>query len=208
MDPLPLGSSPRTVDKNQSIDLKSNLNEIRNFKTPNRNSSPRVEIINETSKFDSGETKLESTQSTSITKKVKHVSFNLNNFQFMHQELTVPAIHLRRFAENPCVIHPSENLNFFCEDDKKLICQFCLKESHIKHIISNPENSELGEFLLMIKKFSEYKNLLDEMKVMNKTNKFSAINKKFNFLCESLAKLKRLIKHSYNQNCEKIKEIF
>lgn len=119
----------------------------------------------------------------------------------------ISLLHYKKF-DNSCSIHNTEILNFYCQDDKILICQYCLLQNHIGHKISKPEDSEIANYIKMIEEFKVFEKGIRENK-FNSNQKMKEIFKKvdenFSQYSKVLNDIKSYIKFEYYQDFEKMK---
>lgn len=95
----------------------------------------------------------------------------LSNIQLIpNYELISFIITTRNKFNNACSKHLNENLNFYCDNCKILICQMCLLIDHINHSIKRPENSDLSKIL----------KLYDDYDILNKDVKQLKVNLNIN----------------------------
>ena len=112
-----------------------------------------------------------------------------------------------RNIENFCIIHKNENLNFFCSDDRKLICQLCLLNEHIGHKIVRPSDSEISSSIQLTNNFKELISNAKNQKHLNQNkikDNFKCIDEKFEFLNKSLIEIKNILKFNILSKSQKI----
>src|SRR5690606_33812496 len=116
-------------------------------------------------------------------------------------------LHFKKF-DNSCPIHNTEVLNFYCQEDKILICQYCLLQGHIGHKISKPEESEIANYMEMIQEFKSFEKGIREQR-FNSNQKmkdlFKKVDDNFSQYSKVLNDIKSFIKFEYYQEFEKLK---
>lgn len=113
------------------------------------------------------------------------------------------AIVQSRNLQNACPKHTNELLNFYCKDDKILICQYCLLDGHIGHSISKPEDSEISTALTQIKEFKEFEKHIRDRKFNSNIDikhLLTKIDDAFVEFTNLSEKIKNLIKYEYVHN--------
>lgn len=96
----------------------------------------------------------------------------------------------RKKIDNLCELHTNENLNFYCNTCKILICQMCLFLNHIGHELKRPQDSELSKSL---ETFSSFNSVISEIKEKKLTSEFE-LNEMFSIINTKIEKTSRKLK--------------
>jgi protein-L-isoaspartate(D-aspartate) O-methyltransferase len=105
-----------------------------------------------------------------------------------------------RTTDNSCPKHSEEELNFYCKQDKRLICQKCLLSEHLGHDLSAPKDSEIGGTLTLMDEFQKfskefYQQKYDTSRALNSI--CTEIDEKFQNFFDFCEKIKTIIKYDY-----------
>lgn len=113
----------------------------------------------------------------------------------------------KKKLDNSCEQHINENLNFYCNTCKQLICQICLLINHISHELKRPEDSDLSKSLEI---FTSYNNIVTQVREnkLNSTlqlnNRFNSITNKFKVLQKNINDISNYMKLEYYINNNKL----
>ncbi len=103
-----------------------------------------------------------------------------------------------RRIDNICLYHRNENLNFFCKNDRKLICQLCLLENHMGHEIIKPSDSEMNPAIQLFNRFKDFVSSSKNTKQLNfnsiKEN-FKEIDTYFESIQKDILEIKNYVKY-------------
>jgi protein-L-isoaspartate(D-aspartate) O-methyltransferase len=110
-------------------------------------------------------------------------------------------------TDNSCPKHSEEQLNFYCNQDKRLICQACLISGHLGHQLTTPKESEIGSTLLMMEDFEQfskdiYQQKYDTSKALN--NICTEVEEKFQNFSKYCENIKNVLKYDYVARYKKL----
>jgi protein-L-isoaspartate(D-aspartate) O-methyltransferase len=105
-----------------------------------------------------------------------------------------------RRIDHICPKHKNENLNFFCTNDKMLICQHCLLNEHIGHQIVKPHDSEISSSIKFAVSFKDFYSDFKSLKYNHQNtlkDHFKILDERFENINKNLKEVKDLLKFQF-----------